>query len=467
MKNFAKFCSGHALCPFPLEDKNLHGYMTSLLNDSGTSGSCGKAFLEAVRFTSSMLGLRSDELETISRRVAGLAEMLVKRAPVISQAEPLTVEQVKQLERLCCSTEPLQDKVVIGGMLVMIYGSARASDMSRTVKIILDMDPHADTLKPDSEPSGYIELGVLGNKGARKDTHRRMLLPVVAPLVTLSGCKWWESWLEARSALGLGVSGLLELPIMCRFDADGKPLEQSMAASEIGEFLRQTLGVETKSQNLMRSHSCKSTVLSWLSKFGVALPVRRLVGHHLDPNAKSAETYARDAMSPAIRAVVEMLQAVKGGRFLPDNTRSGRFNVVQAEQTGHEDDKHSEGSYELPFTESERLGGDSDGTSADSSSDAGSPRGQDIDDATTLWELLKPEHRPLLLHVNSELERYVHKLSCVIHLRKKDAEKFLCGHVVNHRYEQREQAPSAECPRCTTCFGSKEAQPECRHSPNG
>ena len=52
---------------------------------------------------------------------------------------------------------------------------------------------------------------------------------------------------------------------MCRFDADGKPLEQSMAASEIGEFLRQTLGVETKSQNLMRSHSCKSTVLSWLS----------------------------------------------------------------------------------------------------------------------------------------------------------------------------------------------------------
>ena len=212
----------------------------------------------------------------------------------------------------------------------------------------------------------------------------------------------------------------------------------------------------------MQVHSAQLAV-------GVALPVRRLVGHHLDPNAKSAETYARDAMSPAIRAVVEMLQAVKSGKFLPDNTRSGRFNVIQTEQAGHEDDRQSEGegSYEMPFTESERLAGDSDGTSTDSSSDAGSPRGRDIDDATTLWELLKPEHRPLLLHVNSELERYVHKISCVIHLRKKDAEKFLCGHVVNHRYEQREQAPSAECPRCTTCFGSREAQPECRHSPDG
>ena len=158
----------------------------------------------------------------------------------------------------------------------MVYGSARASDMARAVKIILDLDLRPDASRSEDEPAGYIELGVLGNKGAPKDAHRRLLLPVVAHLVSLSGCKWWESWQEARNALDLETSGFLELPIMCRFDIDGKPLMQSMAAPEIGEFLRQTLGVATSSKNLMRSHSCKSTILSWLSKFGVPLPVRRL-----------------------------------------------------------------------------------------------------------------------------------------------------------------------------------------------
>ena len=105
MRRFAEYCTGHALTPFPLEDSNMHSYMSSLIADSNSSGSTGKAFIEAVRFTSAMLGLKSDELETISRRVAGLADLLIKRAPVVEQADPLTVEQIRALERMCCSAE--------------------------------------------------------------------------------------------------------------------------------------------------------------------------------------------------------------------------------------------------------------------------------------------------------------------------------------------------------------------------
>ena len=458
MKKFAEFCFGKTLCPFPLEDVNLHAYLSSLLEDSRTSGSSGKGFLEAVRFSSAMLGLRSDEVQTISRRVAGLAELLIKRAPVIVQASPLTVEHVKTLERSCCSAEPLQDKVILGGILIMIYGSARASDMARAIKILIDLDDRQGNLRSDADPVGYLELGVLGNKGARKDAHRRLLLPVVAPIFCLSGCRWWESWEEARAALGLSNNGLLDLPLLCRFDLEGKALDQSMVASEIGEFMRQSLGVQTQARNVIRSHSCKATLLSWLSKYGVPLPIRRLVGHHLDPGAKSAETYARDAMSPAIRAVMEVLNAVKSGAFQPDATRSGRFNVQPDGGGGPCDGDESEGSYQMPFTESERLGGDSDTTATDTSSDASSDKGREIDDATTLWQLLKPEHRPILLQVSPELGKFVHKISRVIHLRKDRSEKFLCGHVLNHRYVEHVQAPSAECPRCTTCFSSKDAQ---------
>ena len=458
LKKFAEFCFKHSLSPFPLEDTNLHAYLRGLVGDAETSGSSGKGFLEAIRFTSAMLGLRSDEVQTISHRVAGLAELLVKRAPVISQASPLTVEQVKTFERLCCSAEPLQDKVILGGILIMIFGSARASGMARAVKLLIDLDARPESQRSEGDPLGYLELGVLGNKGARRDAHRRLLLPVVAPIYSLSGYRWWDSWQEARAAPNLENSGLLNLPLMCRFNADGQALEQSMVASEIGEFLRQSLGIQTMARNGTRSHSCKATLLSWLSKYGVPLPIRRLVGHHLDPSAKSAETYSRDAMSPAIRSVMEVLHSVKSGSFQPDATRSGRFNAQPDQSDGRCDGEESEGSYQMPFTESERLGGDSDGTATDTSSDASSEKASEIDDATTLWELLRPEHRPVLLEVSPKLGKFVHKLSRVIHLRKEGAERFLCGHVLNHRYDEHRQTPSAECPRCTTCFASRDAQ---------
>ena len=457
LKRFVDFCAQSALSPFPLEDRNMHGYLSQLVQDPHASGSSGKSFLEAVRFSSAMLGLRSDETNSISQRVAGLAETLVKRAPIIDQADPLSVDQVKRLERACCSAEPLPDKIILGGILIMVYGSARASDIAKAVKLLVDIDPRPDTPGLDTEPNGFIELGVLCQKGARSDTHRRMLLPVVAPLFSLSGAKWWESWMESRAAMGLAPSGLLDFPLLCRFDADEKPIAQSMIASEIGEFIRQALNIETLKHNKTRSHSCKATVLSWLSKYGTDLPTRRLVGHHLDPTARSAEIYSRDAMSPAVRAVLGVLQAIKSGRFCPDDTRSGRFRPEPAQEGGEEADAASNGSYEFPFSASEHLGGDSDSTGTDSSSDAETERPEEIDDATTLWELLRPELRPKLVQVRSELEKFVHKISCVVHLRKPNSNKFLCGHMLNHRYERREGGASMECPRCTRCFSSKDA----------
>ena len=457
MRRFVEFCSKAALSPFPLEDKNMHAYLTHLVHDPNSSGSSGKAFLESVRFTSAMLGLRSDEINSISQRVAGLAEVLVKRAPTIDPAQALLVEQVMTLERTCCSAEPLPDKIILGGVLIMVYGSARASDMAKAVKLLVDLDPYPDRADNTSEPRGYIELGVLGQKGARSDTHRRMLLPVVAPLYSLSGTKWWESWIEARQALSLETTGLLDVPLLCRFDGDGQPVAQSMSSSEIGEFLRQVLGLETLKRNKVRSHSCKATVLSWLSKYGVDLPTRRLVGHHLDTSARSAEIYSRDSMSPAVRAVVNVLKAIKDGLFHPDDTRSGRFRAPAKDPSADEAEAASTGSYEFPFTESEHWGGDSDSTGTDSSSDASSDKQDEIDDATTLWQLLRPELRPKLVQVNDVLETFMHKRSCVVHLHKAGSSKFLCGHVLNHRYEQRELGASAECPRCTPCFSSKDA----------
>eukprot|EP00435_Cladocopium_sp_Y103_P051421 s4628_g16.t1 len=242
----------------------MHGYLAHLEADPKTSASCGNSFLEAVRFSSAMLGLISEDEILVSKRVEGLAVMLVKRAPVIAQAIPLTVEQVKLLEKEGCEAESLQDRMICGGILIMIYGVARASDMAKAIKLVVDKDIREHGDKPEAEPDGYIELGVLQNKGAR-------------------------------------------------------------------------------------------------------------------------------------------------------------FTLPPREQQDGEDDVESEKSYEFPFSDNEDF--------TDSSSDDAASEGmaESIDDSTALWELLGPELRPKLVPVDAKLECYVHAVSCVVHLKKHEGQRFLCG----------------------------------------
>ena len=87
------------------------------------------------------------------------------------------------------------------------------------------------------------------------------------------------------------------------------------------------LKVAHASVNEIRSHSLKVTALSWMAKAGCSLSVRRSLGHHLDPGAKRATIYSRDAMAPPLRELCRVLQLIASKQFMPDNTRSGRFKA--------------------------------------------------------------------------------------------------------------------------------------------
>eukprot|EP00435_Cladocopium_sp_Y103_P061537 s1992_g23.t1 len=332
--------------------------------------------------------------------------------------------------------------------------------MSRVVRVLIDRDTRHESDRDAADPVGYIELSVVGHKGAHSSTHKRMVLPVVAPMISVSGLAWYDAWIEARMALGLVVAGELDKPIMNRFTYDGAATDQSLAASEIGECIRQFLGIATQSKNLTRSHSCKATVLSWICKFGSPLPLRRIAGHHVDSSAKSAETYGRDSLSPSLRELCKVVTAVSKGSFLPDQTRSGRFVVPRDRAGSAAGEEDSDGSCEMPFSDAGEPDIDTDVAGTDASSDASSDGGETIDDSTTLWELLRPELRPKLVKVCTDLEQHKHRISGVVHLKKPEPQRFLCGRVYNSRYENRQRATSEQCQKCTTCFSSKDAQPQ-------
>ena len=457
MSKYASHCEKIQLPAFPLSERSLYSYLSALNNDHSSSASVGKSFLEAVRFSAAVLGLHGLERDKVPPRVSGLAEMLARRAPCVKQAMPLTVKQVALLEETCCNADALQDRILVGGLLLMLYSCARASDMARVVKLVIDRVDPARVGSQKQFVAGFIEASALQTKGARSQAHKRTLLPLVAPMAGISEWNWWDAYLQAREAMGMVHKNGLAYPLLCRFDDQGCALTDALQASEIGCYLRNVLKVEHASSNDIRSHSLKVTTLSWMAKAGCSLSVRRSLGHHLDPGARSATIYSRDAMAPPLRELCRILKMVADGAFAPDNTRSGRFKDetqgVPAAQTRAESEEESLESYEMPF--SEKLVGDTDDSGTDASSDAGEKSDSELLDTTTLWELVEPRHRPNLVQVKPGFETWMHVQSHAMHLLAKDGKRFICGRMVSDRYKLVQQGASCECTRCQTCYMSK------------
>ena len=88
-----------------------------------------------------------------------------------------------------------------------------------------------------------------------------------------------------------------------------------------------------RAQSNYTSHSFKATWLSFWAKFGCSFEDRLASGYHAD-QVRMALRYSRDAASRPLCVLGECLAAIRGGRFRPDETRSGRFIQVLDKEVG-------------------------------------------------------------------------------------------------------------------------------------
>ncbi len=207
-------------------------------------------------------------------------EELARSAPVVAQANALTVLQVCKLERMIKSTPSVCDRVLLGGVLALLYSRGRASDGDRTVQVIWDVVDESLMDRIDGPP-GFIELASVGKQGC-EDVE-------VAPTVVATHHSYGQRFrgtlvrfLGEESKREMGVEGDLDFPLLPCFTTEGKPTMRNMCATEIGKLLRGFLSVEHLPRNVVRSHSLKATILSWMAKCGSPLFLRRLAGHHLN-----------------------------------------------------------------------------------------------------------------------------------------------------------------------------------------
>ena len=448
MNRYVNHCSRNGLQFFPVKEHIVFTYLKHLLDDERTSPSAGRSFLEALRFTCGVIGLKGDLAILGSTRVDGLAVELMKRAGPIQQAAPLTVAQVVALEKLVANCDALKDKLIFGGLIILLYSCGRFSDGQRAVHMILD----ADLKAMDSSAlgcQGFLELQVLGHKGARGDVLKRTFLPLVAPIYSMGGSDWFRAWVQAREVMGLTVNGRLEKPLLCRFSPTGEPLDLELTSAECSALLRRALKVEQDKWSTMRSHSLKATALSWCCKHGVDISTRRLLGHHLDPGSRSAETYGRDSMGPAVRTLVSVLDDIKKGRFKPDESRSGRF--VEPRQPDTEADE--------PQTQlDEDESSDSDYVPSSSDTDEDDELFGPPSESALLWHLVMPQLRPGFVDVPDEVMVHRNVASGVQHLKWPGQLKFMCGRRLSDRYQFYAGKPIKGVALCDPCIGCRDLQ---------
>ena len=180
------------------------------------------------------------------------------------------------------------------------------------------------------------------------------------------------------------------------------------------------------------THSCKVTLLSFCAKFGVEPFHRKVLGYHSQPGEKVMHIYSRDTVSASVRELEKVLDAVRNGRFAPDNTRSGYF-------TGPEG-LHEE--YDFEASGSEPFIDDEDNLA-------------DVVAAEEACEgLVEPWAEDGESHDGDRLVR--HKTSRLFHALADDSGTVLrCGRTCSAAYESLVDVPGFLYPTCKKCFKHK------------
>ena len=310
--------SGHA--PFPLHEPTIFSYLTFLATE-GAPPSRGQSFREALGFAKGFIGLGGVDAVLASRRVHGQVLASLDRRREKRQRDVLPVIMVKSLEELVCSsTANVGDKIFAGFVLLCLHARARVGDALRA-----DREPHLDV---DELGEGFIEAGFLRHKTSFR-AKAKTRLPAVAHATGVTGLPWAERWLSARAALGLdaNIDGyILPASLAGEPEVIGRATT-TMVTIFLREFLA-SLDCDWVVSNI-GSHSLKATLLSWAAKFGLPPTVRRKLGGHSKPKERSTIAYSRDELAGPLRQLKDVLDAVKLGRFDPDATRSGRWNVAR------------------------------------------------------------------------------------------------------------------------------------------
>jgi hypothetical protein len=186
---------------------------------------------------------------------------------------------------------------------------------------------------------GFVEASAVGIKTGKSKEKRTTFLPVVVPLAGLVSNSWFVAFLNSRVELGLPAlhgdqaNAADELDVASRVVlpsfVNGAPhLRVPVTSEEIAGAIRTILakaGFSSKQLAIIASHSMKATWLTIAGKAGLEIQLRQLLGYHVVKGESSALNYNRDNLAQPMDAMIEVMDKVRSGVFVPDAPRGQRW----------------------------------------------------------------------------------------------------------------------------------------------
>ena len=420
-----------------LSEDRIYRYVCHL-RESGAAPTSAKAFVESVNFFSHLLGFTTCNTDlVISARTKGVVHTMLLNKRPLDQARALTVQEVSGLEQLVVNPSSPTLGILAGFFLFCIMNCCRFNDAQYSARLDLD----------STDGLTILHSGTYQHKTATSADKRTTLLPLVCLGNVFDMDSWASSWILLMETAGWPEERDYLLPAYSEYS--GGWLQRRMTSGEGTLWLRECLAAAEidiyEKEKLPTTHSCKTTLLSWLAKSGkFDVSERQIMGHHLDGPSVSALTYGRQNFIPVLTKVAVVLGKIKDGSFSPDAqpSRLVRDALLQMEE---ESARHEAILGLAPKVHDVE---DSD----DSASDVGDQEDVELDIAEIVPETerrLQPVFRP---------EQYEqHRLSGIRHLIADDT-KFFCGRVRSYNYLPCEAGSTLGMPLCEQCRASRGGQ---------
>ncbi|CAE7216573.1 unnamed protein product [Symbiodinium sp. CCMP2592] len=376
---YMAFCWRIREQPFPLSEQKMYRFVKEYC--SGAAPTFASSFMSSVGFMQYVLEAKVPA-DCVSSRLAGAVSKLYLEKRKLQQKPPLTASQIRALERIVLGLIPEVrtdvDRYAAGCFLYCVFARARYSDMQCSGELAKDI------VQGEDGPRGYLEARVTRSKTSHNLERKTRYLAMVSPIWGLEQDSWAMAWMEAGA-----------------------------------RWLRHLLyraGEDVSLVKAVGTHSCKATLLSWMSKWGASKEIR-------------------DSVSPALRELEEMVSAVAYRRFFPDATRSGMF----AESLAARGDAHDKA----------EVGSDS---SSDRSDDEEEP--DTLEEEKVIEDSVGDFEPSGCLRENLEGKAvFRHVTTRFIHLvASEEGTTFKCGRQISSSYLECNAIPRFLHPICRQCF---------------
>lgn len=319
VRRFINWLVAKSCMPWPFYSGRVIAYLSDC-SKKKPAATMGVALMESFKFAHHVMGIEIGLDILNDPQVAGRVKRMAVDRPEVNQARPLLCSEVEMMERFMVTSTSVLDVYIVGCWLFALYARARWSDIRYIHKA------HLDRPVPLTEGQviGFFECTTKYHKTSTSMERKARFMPLVCPLLGITGVDWTTPWLGAMASIGLDIN---QVPVgsLCRaLNSSGEITSRHLTTSEVNDLLNHFL--KTTEGNRVSSHSLKETSLSWSAKFGIDEDSRTLLGHHelsSKGKSKSLATYSRDMLSRPLMFYCQMLSAVRSKDFQPDLSRSG------------------------------------------------------------------------------------------------------------------------------------------------